>query len=96
MYELEFHPLAQQEWDSLETSIQTELLAVLMRRQLNPFVPSARLGFELAGCYKIKLQKRGIRLVYYPDGKRLIITVISVGRRENSASYKAATIRFED
>jgi mRNA interferase RelE/StbE len=96
MYELEFHPLAQREWDSLEGSIQGELLAVLERRQLNPFVPSARLSFELAGCYKIKLQKRGIRLVYYPDGKRLIITVISVGRREDSTSYKAATNRFDD
>ena len=96
MYELEFHPLAQKEWDALEGAVRAELLTVLERRQLNPLVPSARLSFELAGCYKIKLQKRGIRLVYYPDGKRLLITVISVGRREKSASYETAATRLDD
>jgi mRNA interferase RelE/StbE len=95
MYALEFHPLALKEWHALDNSIRQELLPVLEKRLLNPFVPSARLRDELSGYYKIKLQRLGIRLIYLPDGDKLIVTVISIGKRENSSAYRTAAGRVE-
>jgi mRNA interferase RelE/StbE len=47
----------------------------------------------LAGCYKIKLLKQGFRLVYVVEDDELVVLVLSVGKREDSAAYRAATKR---
>jgi mRNA interferase RelE/StbE len=94
MYALVFREKALKQWMKLDPSIRRELFPVLQERLLNPFVPSARLRDELSGCYKIKLRKAGIRLVYYPDGETLVVTVIAVGKRDGEAVYRAASKEF--
>jgi mRNA interferase RelE/StbE len=56
-------------------------------------VPSARLGNDLESCYKIKLQKIGYRLVYEVIDNRLVIIVLSVGRRDGLVAYIKASKR---
>lgn len=55
-----------------------------------PDSPGSLLHKELAGCFMIKLIKRGYRLVYMVEEDVLLVLVLSVGKREDSAAYRAA------
>jgi mRNA interferase RelE/StbE len=96
MYRLVFRKKALKQWKALDASVRSELAIFLERRLLNPYVPGSRLRGELADCYKIKLRKAGIRLIYLPDGKNLVVTVISVGKREAGAAYRHAVVELEN
>lgn len=62
-YRLFFLPQALQEWQALDGSVKTILKKLLAKRLDNPHVPGGALHGDLAGCYKIKLNQQGIRLV---------------------------------
>jgi mRNA interferase RelE/StbE len=91
-YALEFHPKALEEWRSLQKPVREQLKKKLEERLNAPEVPAARIhgGNDL---YKIKLLSAGIRLVYQIQNDRLIVLVLSVGKRERNAAYKAALDR---
>lgn len=55
-------------------------------------VPSAQLHGH-PDRYKIKLRAIGYRLVYEVHDYRLVVLVVSVGKRERNAVYKAAAQR---
>ncbi len=92
-YDLAFHPAAMKEWKKLSKNIQQQFKKVLKRRLGEPHVLSAKLRGELSRCYKIKLLKAGYRLVYQVQDKKLLIVVITVGKRENNFVYEAAKQR---
>jgi mRNA interferase RelE/StbE len=92
-YSLEFHEDALKEWNDLDGSIKSQFKKQLEKRMENPHVPSARLSSDLGDCYKIKLQKIGYRLVYEVIDRRLVIIVLSVGRRDRFQAYMKAGIR---
>lgn len=89
-YRLEFAPPARAAWIALDGSIRKVLWPLLAKRLDQPHVPGARLYGNLAGCYKIKLLRQGIRLIYSVEDHRLIVTVIGIGKRENNESYEGA------
>jgi len=60
-----------------------------------PHVPDAQLHRELAGCFKIKLLKQGYRLVYIVEDEELVVLVLSAGKREDNAAYRAAAKRVK-
>ena len=91
-YELLFHPDALTEWGKLDKSVREQFKKKLAERLQNPHVPSARLAGR-SNRYKIKLRSSGYRLVYDVVDSRLIVTVVTVGKRERSAVYKAAANR---
>ena len=93
IYELEFNEEALKEWNELDGSIKAQFKKQLEKRMENPHVPSARLGNDLNDCYKIKLQNIGYRLVYEVIDNRLVIIVLSVGRRDRLAAYIKASKR---
>ena len=93
-YRLFFLPQALEEWRSLDGSIQQILKKLLTKRLDNPHVPGGELHGALARCYKIKLNKQGMRLVYEVEDGKLIVMVLSVDRREDSAAYKSAVDRL--
>lgn len=49
---------------------------------------------NLPDCYKIKLKSSGYRLVYQVRDAMVIVFVISIGKREKSAVYQAASKRL--
>jgi mRNA interferase RelE/StbE len=93
IYELSFNEEALKEWNNLDGSIKAQFKKQLEKRLENPHVPSARLSTELNNCYKIKLQKMGYRLVYEVIGDRMLILVLSVGRRDGLIAYTNASKR---
>ena len=95
-YALAFEKSARAEWDALDGSVKEPLRKALKARLDNPVVPGSALRGDLAGCYKIKLQKLGYRLIYRVLDETLIVLVISVGKRDGEAVYTAAIKRLRD
>jgi len=94
-YSLKFVPDAWREWQELDGSIKQALKPLLAKRLQNPHVPGSLLHRELAGCYKIKLLKQGYRLVYTVEDDVLVVLVLSVGKRADSAAYLVAKKRIK-
>ena len=93
-YRLKFVPSAWAEWQALDGSVKEPLRKLLKKRLNNPHMPGAALHGELAGFYKIKLRKQGYRLVYGVEDDALVVMVMAVDKRENSAVYRAALSRL--
>lgn len=91
-YELEFVESALKEWRKLSADVRDQLKAKLVQRLETPRVPAARLH-GLPDCYKIKLRTAGYRLVYQVHAKRVVVTVIAVGRRDKGLVYLSAKKR---
>ena len=91
-YELGFHPKALAEFRKLDRPIADQFKAKLKERLETPRVPGAQVrgGKDL---YKIKLRTVGYRLVYQVQDEKVLILVLSVGKRERNAAYKAALER---
>ena len=96
VYRLAFEDRARAEWDKLDGSVKEPLRRLLKKRLDAPHVPSAALHGGLANCYKIKLLRQGYRLIYQVIDQRLIVLVISVGKRDKNAVYDAAIKRQQD
>lgn len=92
-YGLEFLEVALNEWNDLDRSVKAQIHKVLKRRLEQPEIPSAALA-GMPGCYKIKLRASGYRLIYKVIEDRVVVLVISVGKRERSKAYRAAIDRL--
>ena len=85
-YSLEFHPKALKEWKNLNNSVKLQFHKKLKERVENPRVPKDKLsGYE--NVYKIKLKTVGYRLAYEVKDEKVVVFVISVGKRENNVVY---------
>ncbi len=92
-YLLRFHELALEEWRSLPLQYREQFKKKLAERLKNPHIASAKL-YGMKDCYKIKLQKAGLRLVYRVEDNIVTVTVVSVGKREKLQAYKKAAGRL--
>ena len=96
-YKLAFKKDALKEWKKLDKTIQEQFKKKLGKILENPLIPSARLsGFNIHECYKIKLRQSGYRLVYEVHNNTLVVTVISVGKRNCNQVYKVTKTRLDD
>jgi mRNA interferase RelE/StbE len=95
-YRLKFVPEALEEYLGLDGSIRATLKKLLAKRLDSPHVPGGALHGDLVGCYKIKLLKQGVRLVYQVEDDALVVLVLAVDRREDNAVYKSAMARLVD
>jgi len=85
-YELAFIKKSQKEWKRLTPPIREQFKKKLKKRVENPHVPHDKLsGFS--NVYKIKLRSSGFRLVYEVVDEKVIVVVLSVGKREDNAVY---------
>ena len=93
-YELEFKKSALKEWKKLGSTIQSQFKKKLAEAIENPHVHSAKLS-GTNHLYKIKLRQAGYRLVYEVNDEVIIVTVISVGKRDKGKVYKVAMQRTD-
>ena len=93
-YSLEFKPKALKEWKKLDYSIKLQFHKKLQERLVTPRVLHSKLsGFP--NVYKIKLRSSGFRLAYEVVDEKVIVVVLSVGKRENNAVYAEIAKRME-
>jgi mRNA interferase RelE/StbE len=92
-YRLAFKRDAVKEWHKLDNTVRLQFKKKLKERLLDPRIESAKLS-GLDDCYKIKLRSAGYRLVYQVRDTVLVVSVVSVGKRDRNAVYKAAIKRI--
>ena len=92
-YSLRFMPEALAEWNTLDGSVRAPLKKLLAKRLDQPHVPGGELRGPLSGCYKIKLLKQGVRLVYAVEDQHLVVLVLAVDKREDGVVYGSAAAR---
>lgn len=92
-YNLKFHPAALKEWNSLSIIDKGYFKQKLRQRLENPHIPGSRLsgGHNL---YKIKRMRPPLRLSYHVNDKDLIVTALSVGKRDGEV-YTEMIKRYE-
>lgn len=95
-YKLKFVPSALKEWQELDGSVKEPMRKALKKRLDNPHIPGCKLHGDLDGYYKIKLLKHGYRLVYYVEDDYLVVMVMAVDKREDSAVYRSAVTRLAE
>ncbi len=94
-YSLEFKKSALKEWKKLNHTVREQFKKKLLERMDNPHIPSAQLS-GAPNIYKIKLRQLGYRLVYLVEDKKLIVTVVTVGKRNKNEVYNIALSRLND
>lgn len=93
-YKIKVHDDFIAELAKLDTSVKQQLRKKLDKVVENPHIPKNRLGGELHHCYKIKLKKAGIRLVYQVNDDQIYILLLTVGRRADNEVYQTAFTRL--
>lgn len=94
-YDLEFNKQALKEWKKLGSTVREQFKKKLKERLEEPRNNNAKLsGFD--DLFKIKLRQSGYRLVYQVIDQRIVVVVLSVGKRERLEAYKKAIQRFEE
>ncbi|WP_045409386.1 type II toxin-antitoxin system RelE family toxin [Vibrio jasicida] len=81
-YDIEFTKSALKQFDKLGGSVKQELVKQLKKVTENPHQPSKKLHGDLKGRYKIKLKSSRYRAVYSVKDDVLIVTVITIARRD--------------
>ncbi len=85
-YKLVFLKKSEKEWKKLNAPIREQFKKKLLKRLENPHAPHDKLsGFS--NVYKIKLRSSGFRLAYEVVDEKVIVIVLSVGKRENNDVY---------
>ena len=94
IYKLIFIKKSEKEWKKLDFSIREQFKKKLQKRLDNPHVQHDKLsGFP--NVYKIKLRSSGFRLAYEVVDEKVIVVVLSVGKREGNAVYNEIAKRME-
>lgn len=91
-YKLEFLPSASKEWEKLGSTLREQLKKKLRERLEWPRVQADALR-DMPSHYKIKLKASGYRLVYRVEEERVVVVVVSVGKRERGVAYQSARKR---
>lgn len=92
-YQLEFDERALREWRKLGATIREQLKKKLAEVLQSPRIEANRLH-GMPDCYKIKLRSSGYRLVYQVIDAKVVVFVVSVGKRERAAVYSEAAKRI--
>lgn len=92
IYKLEFDRRALKEWGKLGHPVREQFKKKLAERLENPHVPASRLSGK-TNRYKIKLRSSGYRLVYEVCDDRVLLLVITVGKRAGDEVYNQADSR---
>jgi len=95
-YDIIFHKDAAKELGDLDGRERIAVLKQLKKIKENPELGEElgnKAGFNLTGYRKIYVDKKRIRIVYRIIEYRLLVYVISIGKRENMDVYRKANSR---
>lgn len=103
-YDIRLIKAAKQDFAKLDGS-QKELVTKALKKVAQNPLPQSKGGYgkplgnnasaQLAGLFKIKLKKSGIRIVYKLIQQHEQMLVIVIGMRDDSAVYKTAGQRIQ-
>ena len=89
-------PEAEEDFKNLDGSLKKLVLKKLIQLETNPFIGEAlgnKARMDLTGYYKLYVFKKKIRIVYEIKEDILMVSIISIGKRENFSVYLQAYLR---
>lgn len=93
VYLLDFDERALKEWHKLGATVREQLKKKLAEVLKSPRIEANKLR-GMPDCYKIKLRSSGYRLVYQVIDDKVVVFVVSVGKRERSDVYTEGVKRI--
>lgn len=95
-YKILFHPQAAQELHRLEGSVKRLVLKQIAKLSRSPLLGEElgnKNGFNLAGCRKMYVDKKRVRIVYRVRHETVEVFIIAIGRRDDMEVYGDAAGR---
>jgi len=96
-YDIQFHIESKKELDCLDGRERLLVLKQLKKISENPFVCKDlgnKAELDLTGYKKIYVDNKKIRIVFKVIDNKMIVYVISIGKRDNLEVYKNAMNRI--
>ena len=88
---------AEKDFNKLDGSLKKIVLKKLIQLKNNPFMGQPlgnKTGMDLTGYYKLYVFKKKVRIVYELMEEKLIVSIISIGKREDFSVYFQAYLRI--
>lgn len=89
---------AKKEFKQLDNSQKIPVAKQLKQLEISPYKGKPlgkKFGIDLTGYYKLYVLKKQIRIIYTVEENKVMVEVISIGRREEFAAYKDAYKRIK-
>jgi len=99
MYDLQFHPLVEDDLKKLNNSVRIEVFKKLKKIQTSPELGELlgnKNGMNLSGLRKMYVAKKQVRIVYEIVESIIVVKVLVIGKREDMVVYKQAQLRKND
>ena len=99
MYDLQFHPLVEDDLKKLNNSVRIEVFKKLKKIQTSPELGELlgnKNGMNLSGLRKMYVAKKQVRIVYEIVESIIVVKILVVGKREDMVVYKQAQLRKND
>jgi len=96
VYDIQFHPLVEDDLKKLNNSVRIEVFKKLKKIQTSPELGELlgnKNGMNLSGLRKMYVAKKQIRIVYEIVEPMIIVKVLVIGKREDMVVYKQAELR---
>ena len=96
MYDIQFHPLVEDDLKKLNNSVRIEVFKKLKKIQTSPELGELlgnKNGMNLTGLRKMYVAKKQVRIVYEIIDSLVVIKVLVIGKREDMVVYREATKR---
>jgi len=96
MYDLQFHPLVEDDLKKLNNSVRIEVFKKLKKIQTSPELGELlgnKNGMNLAGLRKMYVAKKQVRIVYEIVKSVVVVKVLVIGKREDMVVYKQVQLR---
>jgi mRNA interferase RelE/StbE len=98
-YKIEFITEAEEDFDSLDKSIQKQVSKKIDTLSNNPYLGKPlgnKYGIDLTGFYKLYAAKKKYRIVYRLIGEHIeVIEIVGIGKRDKEEIYKLAAKRLK-
>ncbi|AQY49806.1 hypothetical protein PWEIH_02362 [Listeria weihenstephanensis FSL R9-0317] len=89
-YDIELTNLAAKQLKKMDGSVKQMLLKGIKRLAERGDTIGKPLGGELAGCRELKFRADGLRLIYTIDNGTIIITILTIAKREDDVVFQMA------
>jgi mRNA interferase RelE/StbE len=97
-YDVHLIEEAKQDFKNLDSSQKIPVAKQLKSLETNPYKGKPlgkKYGIDLTGYYKLYVLKKKIRIIYTVKENRIMVEVITIGKREDFKVYKEASKRIK-
>ena len=96
MFDIQLHPLVEDDLKKLNNSVRVEIFKKLKKIQNSPELGELlgnKNGLNLSGLRKMYVAKKQVRIVYEIVELLILVKVLVIGKRKDMVVYKACSVK---